>query len=162
MRFKTSMNTLVKRFFKTDTQSWVLLIARISLGVVILPHGAQKALGLFDGHGLAATIGHFQSMGMPLLLAVLVISAEFIGSLGMILGLGTRFMAFSIFVTFFGAMFLGGHADHGFFMNWMGNQAGEGIEYFIMLLGLAIIGMIGGGGKCSVDGLIDKKIDTYK
>lgn len=152
------MNYLIKNFFKTDKSSWVLLIARLSLGIVILPHGAQKVLGLFGGHGLAATVGHFQSMGMPLVLALLVISAEFIGSLGMIIGLGTRFMAFSIFVTFFGAMFIGGHADHGFFMNWMGNQAGEGIEYFIMLLGLAIIGMIGGAGKCSVDAWIDKKI----
>ncbi len=152
------MNTLIKKFFKTDERSWVLLIARISLGITILPHGAQKALGLFGGHGLMNTLGHFKSMGMPLLLAILVISAEFIGSFGMIIGLGTRFMAFSIFVTFFGAMFIGGHVDHGFFMNWMGQQGGEGIEYFIMLLGLAIIGMIGGAGKCSVDGLISKKI----
>ncbi|OJV44891.1 MAG: hypothetical protein BGO29_08205 [Bacteroidales bacterium 36-12] len=150
------MNTLIKKFFSTDTNSWALLVARLSLGIVIFPHGAQKALGLFGGYGFSATLDAFQSMGMPLLLVVLVILAEFVGSIGMILGAGTRFMAFSIFITLGGAMILGGHTANGFFMNWMGGQAGEGIEYFILVLGLAIVGMIGGAGKFSVDGQISK------
>lgn len=152
------MNTLIKKFFSTDTQSWALLVARLSLGVVILPHGMQKALGMYGGYGFEATLGFFHSMGMPLLLGVLVISAEFIGAIGMILGLGTRFMAFSIFVTLGGAMIIGGHVEHGFFMNWFGNQAGEGMEYFILVLGLALAGMLGGSGKFSFDNLISKNL----
>lgn len=150
------MNTLIKKFFSTDTQSWALLVARVSLGIVILPHGMQKALGMYGGYGFEATLGAFQSMGMPLLLGVLVILAEFVGAIGMILGAGTRFMAFSIFLTLGGAMFLGGHVENGFFMNWFGNQAGEGMEYFILVLGLALAGMLGGSGKFSVDNLISK------
>jgi putative oxidoreductase len=150
------MNTLVKKFFGTDTQSWALLFARLALGIVVLPHGMQKALGMYGGYGFEATLGAFQGMGMPLLLGVLVILAEFVGPIGMILGLGTRFMAFSIFLTLGGAMFLGGHVDNGFFMNWFGNQAGEGMEYFILIIGLSLAGMFGGSGKFSVDNLISK------
>lgn len=152
------MNTLVKKFFGTDTQSWALLFARLALGIVVLPHGMQKALGMYGGYGFEATLGAFQSMGMPLLLGVLVISAEFLGAIGMILGLGTRFMAFSIFLTLGGAMFIGGHVANGFFMNWFGNQAGEGMEYFILIIGLSLAGMFGGGGKFSLDNLISKNL----
>lgn len=150
------MNKLVKNFFATDSQSWAQLVARIALGVTIFPHGAQKALGWFGGYGFSATVGGFQSMGLPAVIAVMVILAEFVGSIGMILGAGTRFMALSIFITLGGAMVMGGHIFNGFFMNWMGGQAGEGFEYFIMVLGLAIVGMIGGGGKFSVDSQISK------
>ena len=152
------MNTLIKKFFSTDTTSWSLLISRLALGVVILPHGMQKALGSYGGYGFEATLGFFQSMGMPLVLGVMVILAEFVGAIGVILGAGTRFMAFSIFLTLGGAMFLGGHVQHGFFMNWFGAQAGEGMEYFILVIGLSIALMIGGSGKFSVDNLISKKL----
>ncbi len=150
------MNTIIKKFFATDSSSWAMLISRVALGVVILPHGMQKALGSFGGYGFEATVGFFQSMGIPALIGVLVILAEFVGALALIVGAGTRFMAFSIFVTLGGAMILGGHLQHGFFMNWFGNQAGEGIEYFILVLGMAAASMIAGAGKFSVDGLVSK------
>lgn len=152
------MNTMIKKFFATDSQNWSLLISRLALGIVILPHGMQKALGSFGGYGFEGTLGAFTSMGMPLLLGVLVILAEFVGSIGVILGAGTRFMAFSIFLTLGGAMFLGGHVNNGFFMNWFGAQAGEGMEYFILVLGLAASLMVSGSGKFSVDNLISKKL----
>lgn len=150
------MNTLIKKFFATDTQSWPLLIARVTLGVVILPHGMQKALGAFGGNGFEATLGYFMSTGMPMILAVLVILAEFVGSLGVIFGIGTRFMAFSLLITMTGAMFLGGHVQNGFFMNWFGTQAGEGMQFFLLLIGLALASMIGGSGKFSFDNMISK------
>ena len=97
-------------------------------------------------------------MGMPFLIALLVILAEFVGSIGLILGLGTRFMAFSVGLTMAGAAILGGHIHNGFFMNWFGMQKGEGIEYFILVVGLALAALIGGSGKLSVDNLILKKL----
>lgn len=152
------MNTFVKKFFATDSQSWSLLVSRLALGIVILPHGMQKALGMYGGYGFEATLGFFSSMGMPVVLGTLVILAEFIGAIGVILGLGTRFMAFSIFLTLGGAMFLGGHVGHGFFMNWFGAQTGEGMEYFILVLGLALALIISGGGKYSADSAISSKL----
>jgi len=43
-------------------------------------------------------------------------------------------------------------------MNWFGNQKGEGMEYFILMLGLALVVIIGGSGKFSFDNLISKKL----
>ena len=151
------MNT-TKSFFSTDQQSWSLLVSRIALGAVLLPHGMQKALGLFGGYGFTGTVGFFHSMGMPYVIGTLVILAEFAGSIGVLLGLGTRFMALSIFMTMAGAMIMGGHINNGFFMNWFGMQKGEGIEYFILMIGLALILIIGGSGKLSVDNVISKNL----
>jgi len=148
----------IKSFFATDTHSWSLFIARFALGVVLLPHGLQKVFGLFGGYGFEGTLHGMHSMGLPIVIAFLVIMAEFAGSIGVLLGLGTRFMAFSIALTMSGAMILGGHAGNGFFMNWMGNQTGEGMEYFILIIGLALAVMIGGGGKLALDNWISKNL----
>ncbi|MBV5281627.1 MAG: DoxX family protein [Paludibacter sp.] len=151
------MNT-IKKFLATDQQSWSLLIVRLALGFVLLPHGMQKALGMFGGYGFTGTVGFFQSMGMPFIIGTLVILAEFVGSIGVIIGLGTRFMAASILLTMSGAMVLGGHLQNGFFMNWFGMQKGEGVEYFILIIGLALATVIGGSGKFSFDNLVSKQI----
>ena len=148
----------IKKFLATDQQSWSLLVARLALGLVILPHGMQKTLGLFGGYGFSGTLGAFQSMGMPLIIGVLVILAEFVGSLGILVGAGTRFMAFSVGLTMAGAAVLGGHINNGFFMNWFGQQKGEGLEYFILVIGLAIAILIGGAGRYAVDNVISKKL----
>ena len=149
----------IKQFFTTDQQSWSLFLVRLALGIAILPHGMQKALGLFGGYGFTGTVGFFESMGMPFILATLVILAEFVGSIGLIAGIGTRFMAFALFIEMTGAMVLGGHIHNGFFMNWykMPNT-GEGYEYFILVLGIALAVLIGGSGKFSFDNLISKKL----
>lgn len=149
---------MIKKFLSTDQQSYVLLIVRVALGVVLLPHGMQKALGIMGGYGFSGTVGFFGQMGIPAVIATLVIMAEFLGSAALILGFGTRFMAASIFVTMLGAMVMGGHLQNGFFMNWFGNQQGEGIEFFILVFGLALASIIGGGGKYSIDSLIFKMI----
>jgi putative oxidoreductase len=148
----------IKKFLATDQQSWSLLIVRLALGFVILPHGMQKALGMFGGYGFLGTVGFFQSMGMPFIIGTLVILAEFVGSIGVIIGLGTRFMAASILLTMSGAMVLGGHLNNGFFMNWFGMQKGEGVEYFVLVIGLALAAVIGGSGKFSFDNLVSKQI----
>lgn len=148
----------IKKFLSTDQQSWSLLVARLALGAVILPHGMQKALGAFGGYGFSATLEFFHSMGMPYLIGTLVILAEFVGAIGLILGAGTRFMAFSVGLTMTGAALIGGHAANGFFMNWFGMQKGEGIEFFIPVVGLAIVSLISGSGKFSIDNLIAKKL----
>ena len=41
-------------------------------------------------------------------------------------------------------------------MNWFGNQAGEGYEYFILWLGMSIALIFSGGGKYALDRLIVK------
>ena len=130
--------------------SLALTIARLALGIVMLPHGMQKSLGLFGGPGFSGTMGMFTQQGMPAALAFLVILGEAGGSIGLILGFLTRVCGFGITCIMLGAIAMV-HWPNGFFMNWFGKQAGEGFEFHILALGLALAVLIGGGGKASVD-----------
>ncbi|MGE0884863.1 MAG: DoxX family protein [Blastocatellales bacterium] len=143
---------MIRRLFVTD-KDILPLILRLTLGVVMFPHGAQKLLGWFGGYGFSGTMQGMTSMGLPAVIVFLVIIAEFFGSLGLIAGFLTRFSAFGIATVMMGAIFTV-HAKVGFFMNWSGNQAGEGFEYHLLVLGIALVLMIRGGGAASVDGMI--------
>ena len=127
-----------------------LFIARISLGLVILPHGLQKLLGLFGGAGFTGTVDFFVGSGLPSAVAILIIIGESFGALGLILGFLSRLAAFGITLIMLGAIFMV-HIQNGFFMNWFGNQAGEGFEYHLLALALSLVVLIKGGGKWSVD-----------
>ena len=130
------------------------LIARLTLGLVMFPHGAQKALGWFGGYGFHGTMDFFTGMmHIPAALAVLAIAAEFLGSLGLIVGLFSRIAAFGIAVNMVVAIATV-HASNGFFMNWYGKQAGEGFEYHLLAIGLALIVIIQGGGALSLDKIL--------
>jgi putative oxidoreductase len=145
------------QFLTKTTDSAAPLLARLTLGLVMFPHGAQKALGWFGGYGFTGTMGFFTgTMHIPALFAFLAILAEFAGSLALIAGLFSRVAALGIAAVMTVAI-LTTHAANGFFMNWFGNQKGEGFEYHLLALGLALIVIIGGGGKASLDGLISQK-----
>lgn len=140
----------IKQILKTE-ESFSPFVLRIVLGLVIFPHGAQKVLGWFGGHGLQGTLGFFtQKMGLPMPLALLVIAGEFLGSMALISGLLTRISAAGIFAIMTGAIATV-HLGNGFFMNWTGKQAGEGFEYHLLVMGMAVALMIAGGGKYSLD-----------
>ena len=63
------------RFLQTRSD-FGLLLARLALGIVMLPHGAQKLLGWFGGDGFEATVEHFTgTMELPYWAAVLVVVA---------------------------------------------------------------------------------------
>src|SRR5216683_7792045 len=143
------MKALVKLFKTSDSAT--PLIARLALGIVMFPHGAQKALGWFGGYGFSGTMNFFTGqMHIPILFAFLAIAAEFAGSIGLITGFFSRVCAFGIAVNMLVAALMV-HVSNGFFMNWAGNQKGEGFEYHLLALGLALIVILAGGGKWSVD-----------
>lgn len=143
--------------FKTD-ESWSSLVLRVAFGGVIFAHGAQKLLGWFGGYGFEGTMGFFtQKIGLPWLIAFLVIIGESIGSLGLIAGLLTRFTAASFIVIMVGAVATV-HWPLGFFMNWSGQQPGEGFEYHVLVIAMSLALMIAGGGKWSLDGLITRRL----
>ncbi len=130
---------------------WVSLVARLGLGLVMFPHGAQKMLGWFGGYGFHGTLQFFTGpMHLPALLGVLAILAEFLGSLGLIAGLLGRIAAFGIGCNMVAAVLMV-HGQNGFFMDWGGNQKGEGFEYHILALTLVIIVLVRGSGKASLD-----------
>lgn len=146
-------------FLKTD-ESWAPLALRLVLGSVMWAHGAQKLLGWFGGHGFSGTMGFFTgSMGLPWIIAFLVIIGESIGSLGLMAGLLTRFTAVSYIVIMLGAIATV-HWPQGFFMNWFGQQAGEGYEYHLLVIGMSLSLVATGGGKWALDSAIARWLST--
>jgi len=135
----------------------VLTVLRLALAIVVFPHGAQKVLGWFGGFGISGTYGFLtQQMHIPAVLAILVFAAEFLGPIGLFVGFLSRIAAFGIAVDFAVALFMV-HLPNGFFMNWSGQQKGEGIEFFFLAIGIAIAIMIGGGGAFSIDRILTSR-----
>lgn len=139
----------MRKLMRTDDDISRFLV-RLFLGLVIFPHGAQKLLGWFGGGGFSGTMQGMTGMGLPAVIVFLVILAEFFGSLGLIVGFLGRVAAFGILCVMLGAVFTV-HLPNGFFMNWMGNQKGEGYEYHLLAIGMALAVIIGGSGAFSVD-----------
>jgi putative oxidoreductase len=140
------------------TQSLGQLVLRLALGGVMLPHGLQKALGLFGGQGFSATVDFFEkNLQVPPYLTWLVIAAETLGSLGLIFGLATRLCALGVLAVMAGAVWMV-HLDNGFFMNWNATpQQGEGFEYHILAMGMATALVILGGGYYSLDRMLRER-----
>ena len=150
------MKNLMKKLLSTHP-TIESTIVRFTLGAILFPHGAQKLLGLFGGYGYSATMESFTvQMGLPSIIAFSVIMIEFFGSISLVLGFFSRFWALSIAVMFLGIIFTT-QLEHGFFMNWFGNKKGEGYEYSLLIIGLALATVINGSGKWSIDYLISKK-----
>jgi putative oxidoreductase len=130
---------------------WVITMVRIVLGVVFFAHGAQMALGWFGGAGLQNTVRVFrEQLQIPTPLALLSVAAEFLGGLGLIVGLLSRVAALGIAVVMIVAL-IAVHWKFGFFMNWYGEKQGHGIEYHILVLALALAVIIRGAGAFSLD-----------
>mgnify|MGYP003338499264 FL=1 len=151
----TTLSPLQRVLATTDRAA--PLIARLTLGLVMFPHGAQKALGWFGGYGYSGTMDFFTgTMHIPAVFAFLAIAAEFAGSIALVFGALSRVAALGI-ASVMAVAIATTHASQGFFMNWTGAQKGEGFEYHLLVLGLALIVLVWGGGKASVDGRLARK-----
>jgi putative oxidoreductase len=126
-------------------------ILRLTLAAVILPHGLQKVFGMFGGYGWSGTMGYLTgSIGLPTALAALVILIEFLAPIALLFGLLTRLAAVGIVAVMLGAVETV-HRANGFFMNWTGQQKGEGFEYHLLVIGIALALILAGGGCLSLD-----------
>jgi putative oxidoreductase len=147
---------MIKKLLETDG-SLSGLVLRLALGVVMFPHGAQKLLGLFGGPGLSASLKWFQSAyHIPFIWALAAVLAESVGAVALAAGFFTRLAALAVAVDMAVAVYLI-HSKIGFFMNWAGTQKGEGFEYHILAIAIALALVIKGGGLWSVDRAIAKK-----
>lgn len=143
------------KIFQTNNDLTGLVI-RLTIGLILFPHGAQKLLGIFGGYGFSGTMGFFTStMHLPWIIAFLVIIIEFFGSLSFIAGFASRIWATLTIILMIGIIATS-HIDNGFFMNWLGNQKGEGYEYHLLVIGLCLAALVNGSGKYSVDKFISK------
>ena len=147
---------MLRKLIATDADRTTAML-RIALAVVILPHGAQKLLGWFGGAGPAGTIGFFDATwGIPAFLTMLVIAAESLGGLALLSGFAGRVAAAGVAAVMVGAVALQ-HAGNGFFMNWTGQQAGEGFEFHILAIALALAVVVKGSGAWSIDRLLSTR-----
>ena len=117
-----------------------MTLLRVVVGVIMMVHGFQK---LTDIDGFQA---HVAQLGMPLpaTFALLAIAAEFLGGLGLIVGLLTRVAAFGVFCTMAIAVFVV-HWDNGLL------ASNKGFEYPLTLLCAALFFVASGAGPLSLD-----------
>jgi putative oxidoreductase len=140
---------MFKDFLRTDN-SPAQFFVRVVLGVVMFPHGAQKVMGWFGGPGFVKTLHAFAAMGFPMWSVVALMVVESVGAMLLIVGFLTRLWAVGIGTSMTICMFTN-HVQNGFFMNWFGQQKGEGYEYHILVIGICLALLIKGGGMLSVD-----------
>jgi putative oxidoreductase len=137
---------------------WLQTLIRITLGVVFFAHGSQKVLGWFGGPGLKETMRTMhESLGLPTPLALLAVAAEFLGGLGLMVGLLSRIAAVGIGVIMLVAIFMV-HGRNGLFLNWLGDRKGHGYEYHVLAIALAAEIAVRGSGAASLDRLVYRAI----
>jgi putative oxidoreductase len=95
----------MKKIIATNSENTSALLARLALGIVVFPHGAQKLLGWFGGYGFDGTMGFLTgTAGLPSVIALFVILIEFFGALFLIAGFATRLAAIGIIGNFLGVV----------------------------------------------------------
>ena len=94
-------------------------------------------------------------MGLPWIVAFLVVMGEFLGPIGLAVGALVRPAAAGLVIIMVGAIQV--HWQHGFFMNWYGNQQGEGFEYHLLVIALAFIVILKGAGAYSIDRVLNNR-----
>lgn len=155
-------NNSMKQLLFSTQSDWAGFILRVTVGVIMFPHGAQKLLGLFGGYGYNATMSFFtETMKLPAFISFLVIMIEFFGAIGLIAGLASKLWALLLIFIMAGAIVTTNYKN-GFFMNWFQNQTGEGYEYHLLVVGLCIALLITGSGKFSLDKWIFQLGDAMK
>jgi putative oxidoreductase len=125
---------------------------RVTAGLLLLPHGAQKLFGALDGGGLAGTGQFLESVGYhPGWLWALAIGlTEFVGGLFLAAGFLTRPAALAIFLFLANAVLF--HLPNGMF--WMAG----GFEYPLLWAVVALSFAVRGGGRYSVDAALAREI----
>jgi putative oxidoreductase len=133
----------MKRLFSTkysdNTLSLSLLILRLTLGGLIIPHGYQK---LMTFASKSSTFPDFYHIGHSTSMA-LVIFAEFFCGILVVMGLLTRLACIPLIITMVTAVFFAHN----------GKIFGDG-EHAALYLGGFIVLLFAGPGKASLDRLI--------
>ncbi|WP_285057154.1 DoxX family protein [Pedobacter ginsengisoli] len=151
------LNKITKNKLRA-AEDYSALIIRLTLGLILWAHGAQKLLGIYGGHGFGNTMNYFtETVHLPALIGFLVIVMEFFGSIAIVLGLGTRILSLVVIMLFTGII-ITHHWQAGFFMDWFGaNPPGfEGFEFDLLMMGMALSLVISGGGKYAADHFFGK------
>jgi putative oxidoreductase len=144
--------------FRTGAYSAPLFV-RIFLALVLFPHGAQKLLGAFGGFGFEGSMNYFTgTVGLPWIIGFAVILIEFFGPIALLLGFATRLWSMAIAVVMTGIILT--NFTGYFFMNWFGNQPTEGMEFFLLAIGMSGSLVVSGAGRFSLDRYQSTRMST--
>ena len=117
------------------------LVMRLALGVMFLAHGLLKVLVF----GIAGTVGFFEGLGLPGVLAYLTILAEIGGGILLIAGVLTRWVSLALIPVLLGALVFG-HLDKG----WLFSNEGGGWEYPAFLIAASVAQALLGDGALAL------------
>jgi putative oxidoreductase len=139
---------MVAKLLRTEDDA-VLAILRMALGLVFFAHGVQDLgwLDVYSSNSALEVVPETVGISASFFFSG---TAELIGGLGLILGLFSRIAAFGLATNILAAIMLV-HGRHGFFMNWLNNQGGEGIEYHLLALAITLSVLLNGSGAFSFD-----------
>jgi putative oxidoreductase len=129
-----------------------LPLLRLTMGLILVPHGCQKLFGWFGGLGFEKFTDIFDKMGWhpAVFWVALVALTESVGGLLLAFGFLTRFAAAAILIFMLNAVWA--TSAKGFF--W----AQGGMEYPILIGVVALVFLIKGGGRFSVDHALGKEL----
>lgn len=99
---------------------YAALVLRVALGVLALAHGLLKVFVFTP----AGTVGFFESLGLPGVLAYATIAIEVVGGLALIAGVFTRYVAIAMVPVLLGSIVFA-HWNAG----WLFSNEGGGWEY---------------------------------
>lgn len=118
------------------TTDYAATLLRVSSGVLFLAHGLLK-VNVFT---IAGTVGYFESLGLPGILAYLTIAAELGGGLALILGVAVRLVSLALIPVLLGATWV--HAGNG----WLFSGEGGGWEFpLFWTVAQLVIALLGAG-----------------
>ena len=129
-----------------------LPLLRLTMGLILVPHGCQKLFGWFGGLGFEKFTEIFDKIGWhpAVFWVALVALTESVGGLLLAFGFLTRFAAAAIMIFMINAVWA--TSAKGFF--W----AQGGMEYPILIGIVALVFLIKGGGRFSVDHALGKEL----
>jgi putative oxidoreductase len=129
-----------------------LPLLRLTMGLILVPHGCQKLFGWFGGLGFEKFTEIFDKIGWhpAAFWVALVALTESVGGLMLAFGFLTRFAAAAIVIFMMNAVW--STSAKGFF--W----AQGGMEYPILIGVVALVFLIKGGGRFSIDHALGKEL----
>ena len=116
------------------TQDYAAAILRISTGALFIAHGLLK-VSVFT---IPGTVGYFESLGLPAVVAYLTILGELAGGAALVLGIGTRIAAVALIPIMLGATWV--HAGNGWVFSGQGGGWEFPVYWTIVLVVIALLG----------------------
>ena len=132
----------------TSHHDYAALVLRVGLGVMALAHGFLKIF-VFT---IPGTVGFFEQLGYPGVLAYVVITAEVLGGFALIAGIGTRYVATAMIPILIGATMT--HAGNG----WLFSNANGGWEFPAFWTLTLMVQALLGDGAYSLNQFVARRV----